>query len=100
MAVFGAACRAVDGTAINAAKRRAQAAASQGFEAAKGAVGEIYNETARQAEAEGLTTDGIGKTAQDISQRVRRVAEAAVTTAFEPSEKDHQPIAHGENDHG
>jgi hypothetical protein len=88
------------GDTSDAAKRRAQAAASQGLDAAKGAVGEIYNETARQAEAEGLTADGVGKAAQDISQRVRRVAEAAVTTAFEPSEQDHQPIAHGENDHG
>ena len=88
------------GDASSAAKRRAQAAASQGFDAAKAAVGEVYDETARQAEAEGLTPDAIGKAAQDISQRVRRVAEAAVTTAFEPSEQDHQPIAHGENDHG
>jgi hypothetical protein len=88
------------GDASTAAKRRAQAAASQGFDDAKATVGEVYDETARQAEAEGLTPDGIGKAAQDISQRVRRVAEAAVTTAFEPSEQDHQPIAHGENNHG
>jgi hypothetical protein len=88
------------GDASTAAKRRAQTAASQGFDAAKAAVGEVYEETARQAEAEGLTTDGIGRAAQDIGQRVRRVAEAAVTTAFAPSEQDHQPNAHGENDHG
>jgi len=88
------------GDASSAAKSRAQAAASHGFDAAKATVGEVYDETARQAEAEGLTPDGIGKAAQDISQRVRRVAEAAVTTAFEPSEQDHQPIAHGENNHG
>jgi hypothetical protein len=88
------------GDASTAAKRRAQAAASQGFDAAKAAVGEVYDETARQAEAEGLTPDGIGKAAQDISQRVRRVAEAAVTTAFEPSEQDHQLNTHGENNHG
>src|SRR5712672_3244249 len=88
------------GDASTAAKRRAQAAASQGFDAAKTAVGEVYDETARQAEAEGLTADGIGKAANDLNQRVRRVAEAAVTTAFEPSEQDHKPNAHGENDHG
>jgi len=88
------------GDASTAAKRRAQAAASQGFDAAKTAVGEIYDETARQAQAEGLTADGIGKAAKDLNQRVRRVAEAAVTTAFEPSEQDHKPNAHGENDHG
>jgi hypothetical protein len=88
------------GDASTAAKRRAQAAASQGFNTAKDAAGEIYAETARQVEAEGLTTDGIGKAAQDIGQRVRRVAEAAVTTAFEPSEENHQPHAHGAKDHG
>jgi len=88
------------GDASAAAKRRAQAAASQSFNTAKDAAGEIYAETARQAEAEGLTTDGIGKAAQDIGQRVRRVAEAAVTTAFEPSEENHQPHAHGAKDHG
>jgi hypothetical protein len=88
------------GDASTAAKRRAQAAASQGFDAAKTAVGEIYDETARQAETEGLTADGIGNAAKDLNQRVRRVAEAAVTTAFEPSEQDHKPNAHGEHDHG
>ena len=88
------------GDASTTAKRQVQASASKGFDAVKGAVGEIYDETARQAEAEGLTTDGLGNAAQDITQRVRRVAEAAVTTAFEPSKPDHQTNAHGENDHG
>jgi hypothetical protein len=88
------------GDTSTAAKRRAQAGASQGFDSAKTAVGEIYDETARHAEAEGLTADGIGKAAKDLNQRVRRVAEAAVTTAFGPSEQDHKPNAHGENDHG
>jgi hypothetical protein len=88
------------GDTSSAAKRLIQAAASKGFDTAKTAVGEIYDETTRQAEAEGLTTEGIGKAAQDISQRVRRVAEAAVTTAFEPSEENHQPKTRGENDHG
>jgi hypothetical protein len=88
------------GDASTTAKRQVQASASKGFDAVKGAVGEIYDETARQAEAEGLTTDGLGNATQDITQRVRRVAEAAVTTAFEPSKPDHQTNAHGENDHG
>lgn len=88
------------GDASSAAKRQAEAAAAKGFDAAKTAAGEVYDQTARQVEAEGLTTDGLGEAARDITQRVRRVAEAAVTTAFEPSEKDHQPNAHGEHDHG
>ena len=33
-------------------------------------------------------------------QRVRRVAETAVTTAFEPGQDDHQPRTHGGTDHG
>jgi hypothetical protein len=88
------------GDTSSAAKRQVQAAATKGFEAAKTAVGEIYDETSRHAEAEGLTTQAMGKAAQDISQRVRRVAEAAVTTAFAPSEENHPPKTRGENDHG
>ena len=88
------------GEASTAVKRRAQSAASQGLDAAKNAVGEVYGEAARQAEAEGLTTDGITKAAQDIGQRVRRVAESAVTTAFDPVQENHQPTTHGETDHG
>jgi hypothetical protein len=88
------------GDASAAAKRRAQDAASKGVDAARTAVGGVYDETTRQAEAEGLTADGIGKAAQDITQRVRRVAEAAVTTAFEPAQENHQPHAHGGNENG
>jgi hypothetical protein len=88
------------GEASTAAKRRAKSAASQGLDAAKDAVGEIYEETARQAEAEGLTPDGLGKAAQDIGQRVRRVAESAVTTAFDPAQENHQPTNYGDTDHG
>jgi hypothetical protein len=89
----------VGGTS-KAVKKRAQAAASQGFDAARNAAGEVYDQTARQAEAEGLAADSIGKAAQNIGQRVRRVAESAVTTAFEPTQDDHQPSAHGGIDHG
>jgi hypothetical protein len=88
------------GDASTAVKRRTQTAASQGLDAARNAVGEVYDETARQAEAEGLTPEGIGTAAQDIGQWVRRVAEAAVTAAFEPGQDDHQPSTHGETDHG
>src|SRR6202158_5672476 len=88
------------GEASTAVKRRAQDAASQGFETAKNTVGEVVDEATRQAQEEGLTPDGIGKAALDIGQRVRRVAETAVTTAFEPTRNDHQPSAHGGTDHG
>jgi hypothetical protein len=87
------------GDASNSVKRHAQAAASQGFDAAKDAVGDVYDKATRQAEAEGLTPDELGKAAQDIGQRVRRVAESAVTTVFEPQDQPQQN-ANGARDHG
>ena len=87
------------GDASSAVKRRAQSAASQGFDVARNAVEEGYEEAARQAEAEGLTTEGISRAAQDITQRVRRVAESAVTTAFEPAQDDQHTHAQGEPRH-
>lgn len=88
------------GDASTAVKRRAQTATSQGFDTAKKAVGEVVDEATRRAQEEGLTPDGIGEAAQDIGQRVRRVAETAVATAFEPTQDEHQPSAHGGTDHG
>jgi hypothetical protein len=89
------------GDASAAVKRRAQSAASQGFDAVRNAAGEVVDETTRQAEAEGLTTsEGIGKAAQDLGQRMRRVAESAVTTAFEPEQKKYPSSNYGETDYG
>ena len=88
------------GDASAAVKRRGQTAASQGFDTVKNAVGDVVDEATRRAQEEGLTPDGIGKAAQDVGQRVRRVAETAVTTAFEPTQDDHQPSTHGATDHG
>jgi hypothetical protein len=87
------------GDASSSLKRRAQAAASQGIDAAKDAVGDIYDKAARQADAEGLTADALGKAAQDIGQKVRRVAESGVTTAFE-SQNQSQQNTNGVRDHG
>ena len=85
------------GDAAAAAKRRASEAASKGFDAAKGAAGEILENVARQAGAEGLTPDKLDETARDLGQRVRRVAESAVTTAFDP-EKAPQSHTGGGNE--
>jgi hypothetical protein len=87
------------GGASNSVKKRAQAAASQGIDAAKDVAGDVYDKAARQAEAEGLTPDALSKTAQDIGQRARRVAESAVTTAFEPQDTPRQNT-NGVRDHG
>ena len=87
------------GDASEAAKDQARKAASRGFDAAKGAAGEIFDNVARQAGAEGLTADGFDTAAKDIGQRVRRVAEAAVTTAFEPDNASTSSAGGGEH-HG
>ncbi len=87
------------GDAAAAAKKRASDAASKGFDAAKGVAGEIIENVARQAGIEGLTPDKLDETAREIGQRVRRVAESAVTTAFDP-EKVPQSHTGGGNQHG
>jgi uncharacterized phage infection (PIP) family protein YhgE len=87
------------GDASATTKRRTQEAASKGFEAAKGAAGEIIENVARQAGAEGLTSDDLDASARDIGQRVRRVAETAVTTAFN-SDNASQSNGGGGNNHG
>jgi hypothetical protein len=89
----------VVGDASATAKRRAQEAASQGFEAAKSAAGEIIQNVARQANAEGLTPDDLGASAKDIGNRIRRVTESAVTTAFSPEDIT-QSNTGGEQNHG
>jgi uncharacterized protein YjbJ (UPF0337 family) len=87
------------GGASTAVKKRAQAAASQGIGAAKDAVGDVYDRAVRQAESEGLSPDALSNAAQDIGQRVRRVAESAVTTAFESQDNPKQNT-NGVRDHG
>jgi hypothetical protein len=83
------------GDAAAAARRRASEAASKGFDAAKGAAGEILENVARQAGAEGLTPDKLDESAREIGQRVRRVAESAVTTAFDPDKSPQSNIGGG-----
>lgn len=57
------------GDTSSAAKRQVQAAAAKGFDTAKTAIGEIYDETSRQAEAEGLTTEyGEGRTRHQLAR--------------------------------
>ena len=72
------------GQTSNTLKRRASQAAAAGFESAKGATGEILSNIAQQASAEGLSPDGLAEGAKDVGQRLQRVAERALTTAFDP----------------
>jgi ElaB/YqjD/DUF883 family membrane-anchored ribosome-binding protein len=74
------------GDASKEARRRAHEAAARGFEAAKGAADEIVSNVARNAEAEGLTPDGLSRGVQDVGERLQRVAERGITTAFEPEQ--------------
>ena len=87
------------GGASSAVKKRAQAAASEGIDTAKDVVGDVYDKAVRQAEAEGLSPDALGNAAQELGQRVRRVAESAVTTAFESQDNPKQNT-NGVRDHG
>jgi hypothetical protein len=91
------------GGASNSVKRGADQAAAGAVRTAKAAVGESYEEAVRQAQAEGLTPEGLGETARNVGERLRHVAEAAVTTAFEPTQNgnEHQQRStQGETDHG
>jgi hypothetical protein len=64
----------------------------------------MYDEATAQAEAEGLSPDALDRTARDVGQKLRRVAEAAVTTAFDPAQENHQDHQssgpQGETNHG
>ena len=87
------------GDAAAEAKKRASEAASKGFDAAKSVAGDILENVARQAGVEGLTPDKLDEAGREIGQRVRRVAEAAVTTAFDP-DKSPQTHTGGGSQHG
>jgi hypothetical protein len=87
------------GDASGEIKSRVRDAASTGIAAAKDVAGGLYEDVARQAEDQGLTPDRLGAAATDLGQRVRKVAEAAVTTAFEP-ETIHSQEVNGETHHG
>ncbi|HEU0085288.1 MAG TPA: hypothetical protein VFQ87_20765, partial [Bradyrhizobium sp.] len=88
------------GVATGELKRRAQAAAAGGYEAAKSAMSDVVDQATQQMQSEGLGPDGLGRTARDLGQKVRRVAEAAVTTAFDPSQQQQRSNASGDNNHG
>jgi hypothetical protein len=87
------------GDASGEIKSRLRDAASKGVEAAKNVAGGVYEDVARRAEEQGLTPDRLGAAAADLGQRARKVAEAAVTTAFEPNE-NHSHELEGETHHG
>jgi len=56
-------------------QRRAREMASRGYEAARGAAGELYEETARAAKEQGLSVDALRHAADELGNKVRSVAE-------------------------
>jgi hypothetical protein len=88
------------GESSRSVKRRAQSAASRGFDAAKDAASEGARRAYQQAEEEGLDPDGLRDTMGDVGERVRRVAEAAVTTAFEPPDENDESHQQGARSDG
>jgi uncharacterized protein YjbJ (UPF0337 family) len=81
-------------------KRRAQSVADRGIGAASDVARAGLRRASEQAEAEGIDPDSLGDAARDVGQRLRRVAEAAVTTAFEPPEESAQENEDGGRDNG
>lgn len=75
--------KGVMGDASNAIRDRVRDAASQGIDAAKDLASGVYDDVTQRLADEGLNADGLKQAAQGIGDRVRRVAENTVATAFE-----------------
>lgn len=81
--------RALAGSASRRIRRGAQSAARYGIERAHDAADSALDRMQQRAEQEGLTGEQFDESARDLAQRVRKVAEAAVTTAFELPQENH-----------
>jgi hypothetical protein len=90
--------RAVVGGVSRRLRRGADRAARQGIGMARDAADAALDRVQRRAEEEGLTGDRLDESARDLGQRVRKVAEAAVTTAFELPQDEHCQGEHGQQD--
>jgi len=88
----------VVGDTSRALKSQVRDAASRGVAAARDVANGVYEDVARRADEEGLTPDHLGETLSDLGERVRKVADAAVTTAFEPDQVPSHDI--GDKHHG
>jgi hypothetical protein len=77
------------GPASDVVKNRAREVAARGLEAGKTAADAIVNNVADRAKEEGLMPEALGQRAGDVTQRLQRVAERAVSAAFEPEDENH-----------
>ena len=69
-------------------QRRAREMASRGYEAARTAAGEIYDDTARAAKEQGLSVDALRQAADDLGNKVKNVAERATGMAASDRQSD------------
>jgi len=76
------------GDASNKLRRRAHEAASEAFGSVRAAADDMLGNVAQKADEEGLTPEGLANGMQDVGQRLQRVAERGITTAFEPEGVD------------
>ncbi len=75
--------KGVMGNASSAVRNRVRDAASQGLDAAKDLASGVYDDVTQSIADEGLDADGFKQAAQGLGDRVRKVAENTVATAFE-----------------
>jgi ElaB/YqjD/DUF883 family membrane-anchored ribosome-binding protein len=72
-------------------QRRAREMASQGYQAARSAAGEFYDDTVRAAKEQGLSVDALREAADDLGNKMKAVAEKATGVVS----SDKQPDAVG-----
>lgn len=61
------------GDAADELKERARGLASQGYETAKSAAEQVYDETVRKAQQQGLSPGGLREAAREVSEKVKTV---------------------------
>lgn len=72
------------GQASGKVRRRAYDAANSAFDHAKDTASDILGNVEQKAQQEGLAPGDLAKGVEDVGQRLQRVAERGITTAFEP----------------
>jgi hypothetical protein len=76
------------GDASDAVQNRARDLAAQGLDAAKAVASAAYDGAAERARKEGLTPDDLHEAAQDLGDKIRKVAGAASSAAFEAADEN------------
>lgn len=71
-------------------RRRAREMASQGYEAARNAAGELIEDTARAAKEQGLSMDALRQAADELGSKVKTVAER--TTGLGSGERQSETV--------